>query len=411
MIKSTEVRKGTIAELKEDTTLYLFLDNDTMYGNVADVPLTKGTQLIFENKPKKQSTYLLASFKISKNNEIVDHVFHAYWSYINSELEIVFNPDNPNAKASFKESEISLNDNEEYCFLLKENKEYYMKSLGEPFYDDEESFHGFVVTKKKGQRKRIKNRQSLNGFLNGFSSYTGRDFLEKLHRVSSKEYKHNYNNLLSQSDEYYNGVGQANESQRQSLINKMELYKYNKDTKKVYDVPVQDFSIADYIQKLNDSMKWTLLYGSAVSSVVKQLRNDDCLQEYPLIASFRYDSNELKTIGKYPYVEFEAVPQEKDIYVDLAFKKSGLKKKDFYVENKAGFSAVAFKNKEDMENYLGFYKNKEKVTVVLNVSDILESNLPPILQEAFNKANYGTGYNPEEMINDEIKSCNNFKAF
>lgn len=411
MIKSTEVRKGTIAELKRDTSVYLFLDNDTMYGNVSEVPLTKGTQFIFENKPKKQSTYLLASFKISKNNEIVDHVFHAYWSYINSELDIVFNPENPNAKNSFKESEISLNDNEEYCFLLKENKKYYMKSLGEPFYDDEESYHGFIVTKKKGQRKRIKNRQSLNGFLNGFSSYTNHDFLEKLNRISSKEYKHNYNNLLSQSGEYYNGVGQANESQRQSLINKMELYKYNKDTKKIYDVPVQDFSIADYIQKLNDSMKWTLLYGSAVSSVVKQLKNDDCLSDYPFIASFRYDSNELKTIGKYPYVEFEAVPQEKDIYIDLAFKKSGLKKKDFYLENKGGFGAVAFKNKEDLDNYLVFYKNKEKTTVVLNVNEIMGSDLPPILKEAYDKANYGSKSNSEEIINDEIKCCNNFKPF
>lgn len=90
------------------------------------------------------------------------------------------------------------------------------------------------------------------------------------------------------------------------------------------------------------------LHGEAVSALADQLAKADQLEKYPHVFSAYFDERHFRT-------DFE-VPREKDLYLELALKQLGLKKKDAPLVNKDGFSAIAFETKAELDAFSAAYK-------------------------------------------------------
>lgn len=285
-----------------------------------------------------------------------------FWVYVNGIMKVISTPQVENE--AFSANELKASSNEEYLFVSNTNDKLYYRDLKQyhtPKSDDV-IIGNLVFTKKSGQRKRIKNIQSLYGFLHNHSgafndkNWPGMHQSYKQPMSENRHFMHGFVNV----EYWFENSGDLKEE-----FKHLELRKYNRDTRKVAEVPV-DFSPYAYVLKHFEQVNVTYHYSEAVSNVLNQLMEKQKWQEdsYIVISKFDYK--------KYNYLE--DIPKEKDVLFDLAIKTMGLKKKDCFYYNKNGFAAIAFQTQEEAEKFVSLYKDNDKIINIISKDELVRDS-------------------------------------
>lgn len=294
----------------------------------------------------------------------------------------------------FLENELNLNDNEEYVIVHKDHPNWFLKDVNlgwgreinwvgktniSSFTENEwqkinsKYFENYTNPHKNdtndikdsfrwntglSQRKKINKNKSLFYFLNGLSGRTTDDYMFFLSQTDL--YKAHNVCGLEKAGGWHNGPFVDLE-----LVKDFELRKYNKDSRKVYDVAV-DFNCYNFAKNFEQMFKMSLEYGQAVSGVVKKLLEVGNINEDSYILSSKFDCKKYKKS-----YNFSEVPHEKDMYMSKVIKDYKLKNECVNLNN--GFSAIHFDTEEELNKFLLNYKEKEKVLTVIKMKDLIEN--------------------------------------
>lgn len=354
MINPHVMKKGTIIEMTEDIIDTFNKPNS----------LFKGEQFVVKDKMSKQGgSALIANIKNIKTES--EH--EVFWVFIKPRIKIISTVEENVDKIDFSPSEISLNENEEYVIVHKDKQDGFYKTTFYSGYhnlkNDEFLEGSALFTTKKGYRKKYKNRQSLNAFLNGIAG--ARDW--RINQNTPLENIYHVSGFFAKAAEYFETSYPSGFSTTAKEF--FVLKKYNKDTKTLYEEPV-NFSIKNYIENLEKKVSDTFNYGEAVSQVLGMLRENEKLTEYPFIFSTKYNAEDYKNELKIYNGCTNNIPRDKDIFLELLIKESGKKKKDLFFYNKNGFAAIACNEQDMVEYYKKGYINPMKVVKIYKTNEI-----------------------------------------
>lgn len=368
-LKAADVKKGMVLEAVKSTVdvlEHLVPEGsdpfDVICGAVQPIPIVAGRKYKVLKDCKKYggSALMLYVEDLSTGKR-----GSGFWTYYGS----VFKEDSPSPapKAEgFSASDQRLNDGEEYVIVRKGNPAMAFAGIDFPGRSTDKSDvveGNLAFSPKIGRRKRFKNLQALTGFLHNSTGCLDRSAWY-LHFQSkpNKDRSFNLRGLNNMPD----WVGGAKESQSFGLL---ELRKYDCAARKVLPQAV-DFEIAGYCAKFEAAFHLTYLYGPAVSQCISKALEQESAARWVFWSKF--DPSK--------FSEAWEAPEEKDIYVDLALKALGIKKKDALVSNDKGFAAVAFETREQAEQFMAAYKKEpDKVAGILDMESLDPSaDLAPI---------------------------------
>lgn len=273
-----------------------------------------------------------------------------------------------------------LNDDEEFVLVLASNPQQFYKTEYDKSYVPQWASEShitmadpLVLTSRIGQRKKFKNMATLLGFLHNCSGLLSSGHWWSHFRTHPND-DQAFN--LKGLDDLPDWVGGA---ESDIDFTALELRKYNTTTRKVGAVKV-DFDLAGYLSKFKMVFQLTFLYGEAVSALVNQLAEGEKLSDYPFVFSAKYHE------AKFP--ETWKCPKDKDIYIDLALKKLGLKKKEVPLVNKNGFAAVAFKTQAELDQFAAAYQQEDTKKIAhLNLTSLDQSVDFSVITRYFKQAN------------------------
>lgn len=259
-------------------------------------------------------------------------------------FEVLSQPEAPQALPRAAESDPRLSDDEEFAIVLKSDPAQWFQQVHTSRLvesPDQTAINQLIFTTKSGKRKRFKNMQAVGLHLREISgSLHDEHWRDLLSDPSTRERAFHLHSLDSFA---YRG----NPPDHAIPLPEIEIRKYNRDTRKLASIPV-DYDVAGYIAKFRATMLLLSLHGEAVSALADQLAKADQLEKYPHVFSAYFDERHFR-------FAFE-VPREKDLYLELALKQLGLKKKDAPLVNKDGFSAIAFETKAELDAFSAAYK-------------------------------------------------------
>lgn len=368
MLKSKDMKKGVIIEVTSVNNMMFFGD---IFNHRSQLqPMAIGEQYELVKDVKKSGSALTATLKQVGGNKGGD----IFWVFINNDIKVISSPAPVMNNNPSSDTELKLNDNEEYIIVKKSNPQLFYKSLASQYHSSRTILNkyeildtSFILTNKIGQRKKFKNLQSLYGFLHNASGKLSYNYMRNF---SPEEEYHMH--ALQNIPEWAMGDGIL----KINDLKDVELRKYNTETKTVSSQAVE-FDLCSYVKKYSQKIDLTKLYGEAISNVVVELIEQNKQDELPYIFSAKMD------YSKYKYSD--DIPKEKDVYLDLLLKEFNLKKKDCILYNNKGFIAIACENEDRAKEYAKKYQNKEKIQSILSVEEIL--NNPKIQREDLENSN------------------------
>lgn len=282
-----------------------------------------------------------------------------WWIYVNNIIKVISSPNVEHE--AFAANELKAAHNEEFLLVSKDNEKLYYRTIVDNYYQnygkkpDDVVVGNLVFTKKSGQRKRLKNTQSLYGFLHNhsgaFNSKNWPDVYNTYNKPMTEKVHHMHGFL--NTDYWFENDGDLKEE-----FKNLELRKYNRDTRKVLDIAV-DFDSYAYVQKHFEQVNITYHYSEAVSNVVVQLLEAQKWNDFEYIVLSKFNVTDYDCL-------YDDMPREKDVLFDVALKTMAIKKKDYANYNKNGFAAIAFTSKEQADQFLTLYKDKEKLVKCLS---------------------------------------------
>lgn len=372
MLKSRDMIKGMIFEFTEGNNY-----------------ITKGVPYELIRAPYKDgSSGMSIDFKkVGSSPDTKPQT--VWWSFVNNFIKIISTPEVQ--REEFAANELKAAHNEEFLFVSKTHDKLYYRTMVDYYYNahgkkpDDVIVGNLVFSKKSGQRKRIKNIQSLYGFLHNHSgAFNAKNWPDVYHTYNKPmtEKVHHMHGFIN-TDYWFENDGDLKEE-----FKNLELRKYNRDTRKVLDVAV-DFDPYAYVNKHFEQVNITYHYSEAVSNVVAQL-----------IESQKWNSFEYIVLSKFNVTDYDCLyddmPREKDALFEVAIKTMGLKKKDYPNYNKNGFAAIALPSKEDAENFVKLYKDPQKTVKMISKIE-LENN------SNINLENIKNYYNHAPSVSNKLK--------
>ena len=264
------------------------------------------------------------------------------------------------------EDDFSLNTDEEFVLVQKANPAMVLVTVQNRGWSEAHArdvdVGELVFSPLVGRRHRLKNKAVLLGYLNSLSGASDLDwhFFNPANPAEpeGRRQRFHLHGLYDQPEWVSNTEG----LQHLSSGNLLELRKYNTSTRKISPVAIP-FDCGAYLQRHVQTMNLTRLYGEAVSRVIAGLIEAGTLTSFTHVMDIHP--------ALIPDPREDAIVNEKDIAVDLAFKRLGVKKKDIPHANQYGMAAVAFSSLAEANAFGAVYSNPEKVAVVIEVADIV----------------------------------------
>lgn len=355
MLTTRNLKPDTIIEITSTGDLGLLQKNSDSFDS-NETPLSIGEQYKVISCKKHNSTSYSVQLE-QLNGEKNGFIFISFLTKYAKIVQAVMVTKNENITAS----DLTLDEHEEYVLVHKNDPTLLFKSTYDLANHKNDVIIGTLLFNKQlSQRKKIKNLQSLNGILNSMSNVNNTNFFNQ----------HNHNTL---SEEAYHLISlrdipywvQGNESVDFNDVAQLELRKYDRDNKKIYDTPV-NYDCYQKVINIMTSYNMTRQYGQAVSKVVSSLTTDEKENEYPFLLSAKFNRNTLDKLGR----DSDAY-KEKDVYFELALKEANYKKKDIYYYNNNSFVCIAFTNEEELKKFKSLYHNDEKEITIINTFDVI----------------------------------------
>lgn len=359
MIRSKDLTQGSILEVTSTNDMMFF-------GSPLNLRTTKllvGEQYEVLKVSKSPIGVSLQQMNGDKKGDI-------FLIFISGSMKIISQPQVKEVIKKYNNQDFQLNPDEEFLLTSKTHPNRVFKDYqpaNQPLEKDDILLGNLVLSKKSGQRKRFKNKLALLGYLNNltglFSDNMWYDFFKndefyKENKEIAKEQKYHLHAVLSNLPNWLGGNGLSTLEDLRDL----EIKKYDTQTRKILP-EVIDFDVYEHVQKFSHSFQITRLYGEAVSKVVTELMKNNQLDQTPYLFATQFD------FKKFQY-EYQ-IPTEKDIYLDVALKKMGLKKKDVIQHNDKGFMCIAFASEDERQQFAKEYQNKEKLVKFLSVYEVL----------------------------------------
>lgn len=362
MIKSKEMIPNTIVEI---TTSFVMFDGNPgeILNNSKEININVGEQYEIIKCSKKNGALVLEIKQITE-----PYKQGKQWVvFCNNNFKIISKPEVINT--NFKENEPQLNNDEEFVIIHKTKPYLYLVGVEYMFADDSLKSdndeyileNDFIFTEKKSQRKRLKNIQSLHGFLINFTNFLSDFYSEKDNTVL-----YHLHPLFNTSKWIHNV---SNKIDLETLKN-LELRKYNTTTKKVCSQAV-NFDIYQSVLNKVNKFKLTKKYGEAVSHILSTLKEEEKVLDYPFLVSIKYNQSFLESIN---YDYNNSCFTEKDKEFESTIKELKIKKSenDYYQNN--SFTCVAFKSELDAINFQKSYNSIERKVEILITNDLLSDN-------------------------------------
>lgn len=363
MIKAKEMIPKAIIEV---TTPFFILDGEpgtVLTNNLKEISVNVGEQYEIIKCGKKNGALVL---DLKQTTE--PYKQGKQWVvFCNNHFKIISKP--TTIDNNFKETEPLLNNDEEFVIVNKVNPELYLITVNYIFSDNglrsdntDDIIEGdLIFTKKKGQRKRLKNLQSLHGFLLNLTSFLNDFYFEEdknvlyhLHPLfNTPGWTHNVSNKIDLE-----------------VLKNLELRKYNTTTKSVYSQAV-DFDIYENVKNKVNKFNLTKKYGEAVTHILCSLKENDKVLDYPFLVSIKYTQKFLEDI-QYNYHSRCFI--EKDTEFDLAIKSLKIKKSENNYYQNNSFACMAFKSESDAVSFKNVYNSSNKKLEILNTNDLLNDN-------------------------------------
>jgi hypothetical protein len=263
------------------------------------------------------------------------------------------------------EDDFSLNTDEEFVLVQKSDPSFVLVSIRSRGWADAHpkdiTVGELVFSPQAGRRHRLKNKAVLMGYLNSLSGASNLDwnFFNPPNPQDPEGCRQRFHlhGLYNQPEWASNAQGLRHLSSGDLL----ELRKYSASTRKTSPVALP-FDCGAYLRRHVHTMNLTRFYGEAVSRVIAGLIEAGTLDSFTHLLDVHPVT--------LPNPRHEAVSNEKDIAVDLAFKRLGLKKKDIPHANQHGMAAVAFSSLAEANAFGAVYSNPEKMVTVLAMADI-----------------------------------------
>lgn len=367
-LTSMNLRKGTVLEVLEDVVMPADKGDGahvsaSYLGGAGKVSLLKGEKYEVTKVSKEGgSAYVVRMSQVGGSKRAQNFLVFLAHLAIHSQPEVT--PDDVTAGPT----EAKLNVNEELVLVSKSDPSKVFKAIDDAFYASSSSIDakndvkvdGLVLSSKTGQRKKFKNIQTLYGFLNNASGCMDHNALYHYFNGGGGTKAEQFH--LHAMDGMPAWVGGAAYDKG---LKHLEVRKYDREARKVLGVAVE-FDIQAYLDKYKASFNVTLRHGEAVSAVAGEIAQElgmEGFEKYPFVCAVEFDASK--------FADRRLVPREKDLYMELAIKQLGWKKKDLFACNKNGFAAVACKSKEDAQALMDAYKNEgRKVFAILEWSKL-----------------------------------------
>lgn len=374
MIKAKEMIPKSIIEV---TTPFVILDGEPgaiLTNNLKEINVDVGEKYEIIKCGKKNGALVL---ELKQTTE--PYKQGKQWVvFCNNHFKIISKPELTNT--NFKENEALLNSDEEFVIVNKAKPDLYLITVNYIFSKNgsrsekaDDIIEGdLVYTKKKSERKRLKNLQSLHGFLLNLTSFLNDFYFEEdktvlyhLHSLfNTPEWTHNVSNKIDLEE-----------------LKNLELRKYNTTTKSVYNQAV-DFDIYQAVKNKVSKFNLTKKYGEAVSHVLSTLKDDNKVLDYPFLISIKYNQKFLEGI-QYNY--HNNCFKEKDTEFDLAIKSLKIKRSENNYYQNNSFACIAFKSESDAVCFKKFYNSVDRKVEILNTNDLLNDNEEIIIKRISKK--------------------------
>jgi hypothetical protein len=375
MIKTTDVQKGTLVEVLTTDSLMTLGPGEP--GGMAFNPLATaypmltGEQYEFTGEVRKSrhSSSKVACLKqVGGPKEGM-----VFWEFVRKNLRLVSGAapvieDRP-------DSSMALNTGEEYVLVSKTDPTLFFKNIDTHRYQVEahakDSRVGdLLFNPLPSQRKTLKNKQVLFGVLHRLSNVLDAEawpILRKDPKTLSLSDKASYMHLQNLASLPYWMAGPG--LQDLSDLSRIELRKYNTRTKTLSGTALP-FDCETVARRFVATMTLVEHFGSGVAHLAGALCQENKADSHPWLFSAMFDPDGPHGIREHLWGEPENTGKGKDIALDLALKRAGLKKKDIPHYNENGYVAVAFDNEKDRAAFAAAFSNPEKTTVLLDLAGV-----------------------------------------